>query len=547
MEPIDYLRALRRRWTVIASSVVLAGLVAFATTAVVPVGPPVRSYEARAVLLRTRGFTEQAVNLKAIAALTTVGEVPVRVDRRLRDLQSPVQLARAVEVGANTETGQLHITARDPDPERAESLANTFAVELLGFLQDRNEEAADQAITAASETVDQLTREINSLERKVRSASGSRLAIYRAERDAKIRRLSFAYERLQQANVSTLPVLEIIERAQAVPSESSGITAPSSRTARVLLAAILGLLAGLALALVLERFDTRIRNKQGAEKHFGHPVLAEIPFVPRRNRRDLDVRKDRGRSYAADAFRLLGAAILRPPAGPEGNGHVLGEGRVADGPGRTILVTSPGPSEGKSTVVSNLASVFAELGKTVVILSCDFRRPTLHRLFGVPNDRGLARALATSSDTPLLRGHVRKTELAKVRLVPSGPPPDHPGELLASPGMARAVEEARQGADVVILDTAPILVASDATHLLPLVDAVVVVARARRTTAQVAERTSELLERFHARVIGVALNAAREAPMPRRYYYYYRTPRFRRLAGIRVFPTFRGTRKGSNL
>jgi capsular exopolysaccharide synthesis family protein len=188
-----------------------------------------------------------------------------------------------------------------------------------------------------------------------------------------------------------------------------------------------------------------------------------------------------------------------------------------DGP-RTILVTSAGPGEGKTLVVANLAATYAELGKRVLVLSCDFRRPKIHRLFGVPNDHGLSEALEASNGQPVLRGHVRSTPLTNVRVVPSGAIPESAGELLTSRNMREALVEARKEADIVLLDTPPVLATSDASHLFPDVDTVLVVARAGKTTAEVAERSSELLRRMRAPVVGVALNGSTEEMVPRGYY-----------------------------
>jgi capsular exopolysaccharide synthesis family protein len=158
----------------------------------------------------------------------------------------------------------------------------------------------------------------------------------------------------------------------------------------------------------------------------------------------------------------------------------------------------------------------------VLVLSCDLHRPTIHTLFGVPNSRGLTEALRSSMDgNAIVNGQGWRTAMPNVRLIPSGQIPEKPGELLASPMMRQVISEAREVADVVLIDTAPILAASDATHLFPLVDAVVVVGRAGRTTTLSAQRTSELLLRLGAPVVGATLNGSTEARLPRGYYGYY--------------------------
>jgi len=320
--------------------------------------------------------------------------------------------------------------------------------------------------------------------------------------------------------------------------EPSVFEPPRGRNSRLILASLVGLFGGIALALVLERFDTRIRTKKAAERAFGLPVLAEIPFIPKRKRGGLAAVVPWRRSgedvpvilpyfpRVSDSFRLLGAGISRAAlmgrlgAGGPWTGRTGGR----NGLGAAILVTSPGPAEGKTTVVANLAMTFAQVGKKVLVLSCDFRRPHIHELFGVANTVGLVEALQSESGLPVLDGHIRQTPIRDVRLVPSGAHPRNTAALLSSDRMRTALEEARREADIVLLDTAPLLASAEVTHLFPIVDAVVVVARAKRTTAELAERASELLKRLDAPVVGVALNGAMEVPVPSSYYRYYSPP-----------------------
>ena len=171
-------------------------------------------------------------------------------------------------------------------------------------------------------------------------------------------------------------------------------------------------------------------------------------------------------------------------------------------------------------MAANLAVTFAELGKKVLILSCDFHRPRVHQLFGVPNDYGLSEALRTNG-SKALDGRTRFTAVKEISLVPSGSRPPRPAELLSSPRMQQILEEAKEQADLVLLDTSPILTAGDTTFLFPEVDAVIMVTRAGKTSSQIAERSSELLKRLGAPVVGVVLNGSRESPMPRKYIYRY--------------------------
>jgi capsular exopolysaccharide synthesis family protein len=509
MDAAELLRAVRRRWTTVAAVVAVAVVAGWLTTTVAPPGPPLRTYRATSVLLSsaTDIYGTGTDNLRTVAALATVGEVPNRVAQTIQYSGDPRELARKIRSTGNPETGILKIVATSRDPNEAKLLADTFAQELYSFMNERTTLTSSREAESLGRRIDRLEQEVEALNRQIGSdTEGDELEV--AQRDAKIRQYGLLYERYQQlaAENAQPSSLQIIQDAQPVPVAEGGFFQVRSGSSRLILAAFLGLVAGVALVFVRERFDTRIRTKEAAEQHFDLPVLAEIPFVRGwRRRSNIAVTSD-PKSAAADAFRLLAAGIMRRPPTPP----------------QTILVTGPGPGEGKSTVVANLAAAFAEVGKKVLIVSCDLHRPTVHTLFGVPNTRGLTDALRSGRDGhAIINGKRWRTSLSNVRLVPSGMVPDKPGELLSSPLMRQVLAEGREVADVVIIDTAPILASSDATHLFPLVDAVVVVGRAGRTTAQSAQRTSELLLRLGAPVVGAALNGATEGEHLRGYYHYY--------------------------
>jgi capsular exopolysaccharide synthesis family protein len=172
--------------------------------------------------------------------------------------------------------------------------------------------------------------------------------------------------------------------------------------------------------------------------------------------------------------------------------------------------------------VANLAAAFAARGNRVLVLDGDLRRPRLDKVFAVRNGRGLADVLSEEPQLPrIVEAVAVDTSIERLSVVPSGAIPEEPSELLASPTMERVLRESRTVADVVLIDTAPILTTSDAIGLLSQVDAVLLVARAGRTSGPVATRTAELLRRIDAPVAGVVLNAASEIALPGRYYGYY--------------------------
>lgn len=530
MDPIEFLSAVRRRWVVVAAAVAIALAVAWFTTTVAPVGvgPPVRSYKATAVLLDLRTIESRSSgainNLETVAALATVGDVPIRVAKAIKYTGEPQLLAQRVETSADTEAGLLKITASSSDAAEAELLANTFTGELLGFLQDRKQSTTAEEAQALSAQINKLDREVQILDRRIEQAdkakAKTRAELLRAERGAKIRQYGFLRDRYQELSTEAADSGRFvkIQDAAALPQAASGFQPPRTRSSRLIFALILGVLAGVALVLVMERVDTRIRTKEEAELQFAFPVLAEIPHMGRRERKPERMLSDA--SGSADAFRLLSAGVLANGSAPADDPTPVDGGPRR---GRAVLITSPSVAEGKSTIVAHLAASLSDSGKRVIVLSCDLRRPRVHRMLGVSNEDGLTQALSQNGHGRL-DGFLRESPIHDVLVVPSGPIPANASELLNSVGIREAIAQARLRADVVLVDTPPMLT-GDPANLLREVDAVLIVARVGKTSVDVARRTAELLRRLEAPVAGIALNDSPDVELPGSHYRYRRGSR----------------------
>ncbi|MGQ0670438.1 MAG: polysaccharide biosynthesis tyrosine autokinase, partial [Actinomycetota bacterium] len=507
MEPIEYLRAIRRHWTVVIGAVLVALVAAWFTRAVGADGTIKPSFEATTVLISSTDATTFRTtgslgDPNTAAALVILPPIPERVAGAIGYDGRPSDLVGMIDASVDEISGLLNITATSADAARAKQLADTFATELLTSLTELRE-------VEYAESIRDVKAEIRGLRKQIAAAGEADTRDVQAQltqREAELNNLRSS---------TPSPGFHILAPAAAHPVATIGFQAPRSFGARALIAALVGLIAGAVIAFILARFDTRIRTKRMAEESFSLPVLAEIPVM--HIGRDAIAAVSQPSSRSAEAFRILGAEMTR--GGPSGDAG----GAKAKRPPQMVLVTSAGPSEGKTTVVANLAAAFSEMGKKVLVVSCDFHRPAVHRLFGLSNEHGLTEALASQNGKPYLDGVAQETSLDDVQVVPSGSKPKSAGELLSSEAMRTALQEARKLADFVILDTPPILVASDATHLLADVDTVLLVARAGKTKGQLAERTSELLSRLDAPVTGVVLNRAAEIAMPRGYRLYYRT------------------------
>jgi len=184
---------------------------------------------------------------------------------------------------------------------------------------------------------------------------------------------------------------------------------------------------------------------------------------------------------------------------------------------KSIMLTSTGPGEGKSTTASNLASVYAQQGLRVLLIDADLRKPTAHYTFRLENHVGLTNVLTKQST---LGQAVQGTEVPELFLLTSGPIPPNPAELLASNNMTELLKEMKEEFDMVIFDTPPVLAVADAQILANQVDGSILVVSSGKTDKEAAVKAKELLLKANAKVLGAVLNN-RKMEEGSDYYYYY--------------------------
>lgn len=204
------------------------------------------------------------------------------------------------------------------------------------------------------------------------------------------------------------------------------------------------------------------------------------------------------RSAAAEAYRTLSTNI---------------QFSSLDRALKTLMVTSVGPDEGKSIVLANLAITMAESGRKVVIIDCDLRRPSLHQVFGVADQPGLTSMVLNEQLAPPLQ----PTSVANVSLVPSGPLPPNPAELISSERFTRVLGAIGTDADIVLLDAPPVAAVADATILAARVDGVLLVVDSGRTRREAGRRAAEQLQRVGAHVLGAVLTNVKAEREQARY------------------------------
>ncbi len=175
-----------------------------------------------------------------------------------------------------------------------------------------------------------------------------------------------------------------------------------------------------------------------------------------------------------------------------------------DRPLRSLLITSPGPGEGKSTTLANLAVTMAQVEQRVIMVDCDLRRPSLHRLLGLQNEVGLTTMMV--DDQALENPPLQQTAVNDLRFLASGPPPPRPSDLLGSQRMVKVIERLLAEADILLFDAPPVMAVTDAVILATKVDGVLLVVSAGETKREYAQRSVERLTKVNATIMGIVLN-----------------------------------------
>ena len=319
-------------------------------------------------------------------------------------------------------------------------------------------------------------------------------------------------EKLKQASVSAglkSSNIRIVDAAR-VPTSPSSPNIPRN----IELSLLLGVLGGIALAFVLEAVDTTVRTPEQAEIVSGLPSLGIIPLSLRveqpvltgrqRSFRMELITKKRPQSQIAESFRSLRTSILL--SAPFGSRP------------QVLLVTSALPKEGKSSTSVNLGIVLAQKGSRVLLVDGDMRRPTLHRVLGVSRDVGLSSVLDGSTTEE--KAVLPVPDFPNLFVLPAGPSPSNPVELLDSDSLRKLLKEWRNQYDYVIIDSPPTLSVTDAVVISPEVDAVVMVIRSGETTKDAIRRSRDTLYQVNAKIVGIVMNAV-DLRSPDLYYYYY--------------------------
>jgi tyrosine-protein kinase len=447
------------------------------------------------------------------------------------------QLARETSSTTRTGTQLFAITVQDPDPQRAAVLANDIAATFIKQQQNAAQQKSLQAqqliqqdLDATQQQIEDTTYQIAALQSQ--GASQAQLSIAQIKLNGLQQhytqsQVTLAQEKLAEAQSSSF--LQIVQ-----PAQPSLRPAQPNNFLNTAIGLFTGFVLGIALVVLFELLDTRVRNLVTLNQLLGWPVLVTI-WRARSSRKE-DVFNPTRRDINIEAYRILRTNI---------------EFSAIERPLRTLVVTSALPHEGKSSVAANLAISMARVGHTTLLIDADLRHPSLQPMFGLSdNIMGLSNAIlafstpisadASSYDeyrtstmhvppsskpsvTPVsLDRFIHAVDFPNLFILPSGPLPPNPPELLGSKAMQRLCTALGDyGADVVIFDSPPLLGLSDARILASKVDGTLVVVDITRAQKKILEQLKALLTQAGVYVPGCVVNKQRPRRSDRFYSYYY--------------------------
>ncbi|MGD0799338.1 MAG: polysaccharide biosynthesis tyrosine autokinase [Acidobacteriaceae bacterium] len=434
---------------------------------------------------------------------TTPGTAP----GELNILRGQLAVARATysQLTAPGGLGPNHPRARELQAD-IDTLTKQITAE-----QSRLESQAKETFLAAKAAEDKTEQELDARKKEAYDQGDDLVRFTLQQRQYEQKRALYdgLEQRLQTAKIeSGLDANEVDQVDQALP--------PANPTLRpkqtiILTTTLFFLLGGVVIAFLLESLDTGLQNIQEIEELMMMPSLAIVPRAKRTPaeqvaamstaQRNVNV-LTQPKSQFTEAFRSLRTSLLLSTAG-----H----------PPKFILFTSATPSEGKTTTASNLACILAQGATRVLLIDADLRRPNVHHRFGLTGKLGLTTVLAGTST--LQEALQTVPEIPNLDILPSGPVPPFPSEMLSSEAMRALLERLAEQYSHIVIDSPPILSVTDGVILGRVVDAVVLVIRHGKSNKNVMRRARDLLARSGAPVAGLVLNAV-DLNSPEYYGYY---------------------------
>jgi polysaccharide biosynthesis transport protein len=492
MDLYQYITPLRKWWWLMVIATIVAGVSSYM---VVRNQPPF--YQARTTLLIGRTIADPNPSANQFALDKQLAGTYAQIANR-ESYYEATKLALGLdelpdyEARAVPDSMMIEIRVVDTSPARAQAVANELANQLiLGSPTNPKPEEVerqrfiDQQLAYFEKQISDSLEEISVLQDQLGQFNSARQISETQDRinalEVKVSTLQGTYTNLlassQQGATNIISVLE----PAGLPWRPIG----PNKMMITAMAAISGLILSMGATYLIEYMANTLNTSQDVTHILPYPIIGSIPEI--KNNRSGMYTFEYPFSVVAESFRSLRTNL---------------EFSAVDKPIKTILVASPGISEGKTTVASNLAFTIAQSDKSVILVGADMREPTIHNILDVNNKRGLSdvfRGTLTIEEAlqPLANG--------TVRVLASGSIPPNPAELLGSAAMNRILEELSRMADIIVIDSPPFVVA-DASVLTAKVDGVLLVIRPEFSRKELVTGMKAQLERSGGRVLGVVLN-----------------------------------------
>jgi len=406
------------------------------------------------------------------------------------------------------DTQLVDVKVESPDRQLAANLANTLAQVFIEQNQARQTARYTEYRARLEAEIQKQEEVIAALRLKVAQASAAERAELEAELSRAqdlLNRYNQAYQNVQLAELQATDLVTVVQEAK-VPA---GPVRPRRMQNALLASMVAGMLV-VGIVFLKEYLDTSVKTQQEAEALVEAPVLGQIWLEKTLAKGNGNVSRKlvltHPLSLTAEAFRVLRTNL---------------QFASVDNPPRVLLVSSPSPGEGKSLVSLNLALALGAAGKKVVLIDADLRRPQVYKYADVRREPGLSEALV-DRESPLQRYLQPLADLNAVQVLPPGRIPPNPAELLGSRRMAELIEQCKQVADMVIVDSPPVLAAADTPVLAGHTDGALLVLEIGVTDRRAVRDAYEQMKRAGARILGTVLNKIpQDGKAGYSYYYYY--------------------------
>ena len=507
MEPANHFSVLRRYWRLLVGCTLAALVVGWLLT---PAGNAVDNgkWQCKVAITPVAGAGD-SVRADQVLSYASGSDVTTAAAKQLGITDVAAVLARRTVAAASTQL--LVFTTTGPTQQACADLAAAFSTATINGYSQESARSAAESIKRLQTQADAQQKQVDDLQHQFSTSSAADQPRLQPKLTAALNALTTSLTDISK--LQNYAQTDAIQQWGSIDAREGGgnlLTSPT-RSMRLALAVLLGLALGVVAALMLSRMDTRLRTRNGAEEAFNLPVIGEIPQL---GRRLLRLREPlvvaRPSDPAAEAYRSLRSILLLtgpatlslPVVGPGRREPAEIVSRRLANPSPVVLVASARSGDGRTTTVANLAAALAETGREVLVLDCDFRHPQAHLHLGAGSGPGMAELLSGEQLTELDE-LIRPTNVEGVRLITGGNTTAYPAALVLRAG--EVLRRARRHADLILVDTSPLLHANDAYDLVQHADAVLVTVKGGNVTPEQADRVGELLSRTGVPVAGVAL------------------------------------------